>query len=98
MMHPDGHAPQRPIEIPVLISAWGPKGLDVATELADGLFTVNGQTRFAPLFDWAALGVQGTVLADGESLNSPRVQAAAGPGNALAYHAAYEFGGNACRR
>jgi 5,10-methylenetetrahydromethanopterin reductase len=34
------------------------------------------------------------VLADGEALDSPRVQAAAGPGNALAYHAAYEFGGD----
>jgi 5,10-methylenetetrahydromethanopterin reductase len=92
MMHPNGHAPARPIDVPVLISALGPKGLDVATELADGLFTVNGQTRFAPQFDWAALAVHGTVLADGESLDSPRVQAAAGPGNALAYHAAYEFG------
>ena len=94
MMHPNGHAPQRPINVPILISALGPKGLDVATELADGLFTANGQTRFAAQFDWAALGVHGTVLADGEALDSPRVQAAAGPGNALAYHAAYEFGGD----
>src|ERR1700738_5279096 len=94
MMHPDGHAPQRPIDIPVLISALGPKGIDVATDLADGLFTVNGQTRYAARFAWAALGVHGTVLADGEALDSPRVQAAAGPGNALAYHAAYEFGGD----
>jgi 5,10-methylenetetrahydromethanopterin reductase len=66
----------------------------VATELADGLFTVNGQTGFASRFDWAALGVHGTVLTDGEPLDSARVQAAAGPGNALAYHAAYEFGGD----
>jgi 5,10-methylenetetrahydromethanopterin reductase len=94
MMHPGGHAPQRPIDIPILISALGPKGLAVAIELADGLFSVNGQTRFAAQFDWAALGVHGTVLADGEPLDSPRVQAAAGPGNALAYHAAYEFGGD----
>jgi len=94
MMHPDRHAPQRPIDVPILISALGPKGLAVATELADGLFTVNGQTGFAARFDWAALGVHGTVLADGEPLDSPRVQAAAGPGNALAYHAAYEFGGD----
>jgi 5,10-methylenetetrahydromethanopterin reductase len=94
MMHPGGHAPQRPIEVPILISALGPKGLDVATELADGLFTVNGQTRYAAQFDWAALGVHGTVLAYGEALDSPRVQATAGPGNALAYHAAYEFGGD----
>jgi 5,10-methylenetetrahydromethanopterin reductase len=94
MMHPDGYAPERPIDIPILISALGPKGVEVATELADGLFTVNGQTRYAAQFDWAALGVHGTVLADGEALDSQRVQAAAGPGNALAYHAAYEFGGD----
>ncbi|HEV7849813.1 MAG TPA: LLM class flavin-dependent oxidoreductase [Mycobacterium sp.] len=94
MMHPDGHAPARPIDVPILISALGPKGLAVATELADGLFTVNGQTRYAARFDWAALGVHGTILADDESLESPRVRAAAGPGNALAYHAAYEFGGD----
>jgi 5,10-methylenetetrahydromethanopterin reductase len=94
MMHPRGHAPQRPMDVPILISALGPKGLAVATELADGLFTVNGQTRFASGFDWAALGVHGTVVTDGEPLDSARVQAAAGPGNALAYHAAYEFGGD----
>jgi 5,10-methylenetetrahydromethanopterin reductase len=94
MMHPDGYAPQRPIDIPVLISALGPKGIEVATELADGLFTVNGQTGYAAQFSWAALGVHGTVLTDDEALDSPRVQAAAGPGNALAYHAAYEFGGD----
>jgi 5,10-methylenetetrahydromethanopterin reductase len=94
MMHPDGYAPERPIDIPILISALGPKGLAVATELADGLFTVNGETGYAAQFSWAALAVHGTVLADGEALDSVRVQAAAGPGNALAYHAAYEFGGD----
>jgi 5,10-methylenetetrahydromethanopterin reductase len=94
MLHPDGHAPRRPIEVPVLISALGPKGLAVARDLADGLFTVNGETGFAREFGWAALGVHGTVLAEGEQLDSTRVQAAAGPGNALAYHAAFEFGGD----
>jgi 5,10-methylenetetrahydromethanopterin reductase len=94
MMHPHGYAPERPIDIPILISALGPKGLEVATELADGLFTVSGETRYAARFSWTALAVHGTVLADGEALDSARVQAAAGPGNALAYHAAYEFGGD----
>src|SRR5882757_8132919 len=94
MMHPDGHAPERPMEVPILISALGPKGLAIATELADGLFTVNGQTDFTARFDWAALGVHGTVLAEDEPRHSPQVQAAAGPGNALAYHVAYEFGGD----
>jgi 5,10-methylenetetrahydromethanopterin reductase len=94
MLHPEGHAPRRPIDVPVLISALGPKGLAVALDLADGLLTVNGETDFAKQFTWAALGVHGTVLADREQLDSTRVQAAAGPGNALAYHAAYEFGGD----
>ncbi len=94
MLHPDGYAPPRPIDIPILISALGPKGVGVATELADGLFTVNGETRYAAQFSWAAIGVHGTVLVDDEALDSTRMQAAAGPGNALAYHAAYEFGGD----
>jgi 5,10-methylenetetrahydromethanopterin reductase len=94
MMHPPGHAPARPIDVPILIAAQGPKGLAVATELADGLFTTLGETRFASQFDWTALALQGTVLAHGERLNSARVQAAVGPGNAVAYHAAYEFGGD----
>jgi 5,10-methylenetetrahydromethanopterin reductase len=94
MMHPAGFAPPRPIDIPVLISALGPKGLAVAKELADGLFTVNGETGFAHHFTWAALGVHGTVLRDDEPLDSDRVRAAAGPGNALAYHATHEFGGD----
>lgn len=92
MLHPAGHAPPRPIEVPVLLAALGPKGLAVAREIADGLFTSGGQTAFASEFTWAAVNVKGTVLADGEALNSPRVRAAAGPGNALALHHAYEFG------
>jgi 5,10-methylenetetrahydromethanopterin reductase len=94
MLHPAGHAPARPINVPVLISALGPVGRAVADELGDGLFTVNGDTRFAHDFSRAALALHGTVLADGEALDSPRVLAAAGPGNALVYHAAYEHGGD----
>src|SRR6187200_2646477 len=33
MMRPDGYAPKRPIDIPILVSALGPKGLEVATDL-----------------------------------------------------------------
>ncbi|MEV6175221.1 LLM class flavin-dependent oxidoreductase [Streptomyces sp. NPDC051954] len=94
MLHPDGYAPARPIEIPVLISALGPKGLAVTHEIADGLFSVNGQTGHAHEFSWASLAVHGTVLQDQEPLDSPRVRAAVGPGHSLAYHAAYEFGGD----
>lgn len=89
------HAPElRGLDIPVLISALGPKGLAVATELADGLFSVNGETASAREFTWSTLGIHGTVISGDEKLDAPRVRAAAGPGNALAYHAAYEFGGD----
>jgi 5,10-methylenetetrahydromethanopterin reductase len=94
MLHPDGHAPDRPIELPVLISALGPKGLAITREIADGLFSVNNQTDHAREFTWAALGIHGTVLEDQELLDSARVRAAAGAGHALAYHATYEFGGD----
>jgi 5,10-methylenetetrahydromethanopterin reductase len=97
MLHPAGAAPSLPIDIPVLISALGPKGLAVAKELGAGLFSVNGETGPAKDFTWAALGVHGTILDEGEAMDSPRVHAAAGPGNALAYHAAYEFGGDVTR-
>jgi 5,10-methylenetetrahydromethanopterin reductase len=89
------HEPElRGLDIPVLISALGPKGLAVATELADGLFSVNGETASAREFTWSTLGIHGTVLSADEDLDSPRLRATAGPGNALAYHATYEFGGD----
>ncbi|WP_406328251.1 hypothetical protein OG784_39675 [Streptomyces sp. NBC_01617] len=94
MMHPGTNAPQRPIDLLVLVSALGPKGLAVTHEIADVLFSVNGETAHAREFTWAALGIHGTVLGEDEPLDSPRIRAAAGPGNALACHAAYEFGGD----
>jgi 5,10-methylenetetrahydromethanopterin reductase len=90
MMHPDGCAPARPIEIPVVIAAEGPKGLDVARRLADGLFI----TLLPPQdFDWTIRLSFGTVLEDGEEPTSDRVLEAAGAAAALAYHALYELRG-----
>jgi hypothetical protein len=94
MLHPADHAPVRPIELTVLISALGPKELAITHEIADGLFSVNNQTSHAREFPWATLGIHGTVVEDNEPLDSARVRAAAGPGLALAYRATYEFGGD----
>ena len=44
-------------------------------------------------FDWVAFLYWGTVLDAGESVDSARVKAAAGPGGAIAYHATYELAG-----
>src|SRR5581483_11115970 len=89
MMQPDGFAPPRPIDVPLLIGAAGPKGLAAARALADGVFTTQPVAGFA----WAAQLVTGTVIEDGEDSGSERVLAAAGHAAAVAYHGAYERGG-----
>jgi 5,10-methylenetetrahydromethanopterin reductase len=92
MLHPDGHAPARPVTVPIIVGALGPKGAAVARELGDGLFATVTVPDFAPGFDWVAFHCLGTVLENGEDLTSERVRAAGGPGTLLAYHAAYETG------
>lgn len=93
MLHPDGHSPARPVEVPVLVGALGPKGDAVARELGDGLYATLQTPAFMTEYSWAAYLVWGTVLDEGEAIDTERVRAAGGPGWALAYHGAYEFGG-----
>lgn len=93
MLHTPGYGASRPLEVPILIAAGGPKGTAVANELADGVFSVITPHREAASFSWCALLSFGTVLGDGEDLASPRVAAALGPGAAVLYHAAYTQGG-----
>lgn len=94
MIHPDGFAPARPIDVPILIAADGPKGMAVAAELGDGVFSAaRPAAGDGPA--WRAVLAFGTVLADGESVHDDRVLDAAGHGLAVAYHAMYERGGAA---
>ncbi|MGD9703284.1 MAG: LLM class flavin-dependent oxidoreductase [Acidimicrobiia bacterium] len=86
MLHGDGQAPARPIEVPWLVGASGPKGLAAATELGAGVFSNSPVAGF----EWSALLAFGTVLDDGEAPSSERVREAAGPAAAVAYHALYE--------
>jgi 5,10-methylenetetrahydromethanopterin reductase len=88
MLQPPGFAPARPIEVPIIVGTGGPKGLAVARELGDGIFTTRPEAGFA----WVAQPVFGTVLEEGENPGSERVMAAAGHAAAVAYHAAYERG------
>jgi 5,10-methylenetetrahydromethanopterin reductase len=87
MIHPDGFAPPRPIDVPFVIAANGPKGIEVARELGDGIMTIGGGQ---PEFEWCAVLAFGTVLDDGETFDSPRVVSAAGAGVAVVYHGMYE--------
>jgi 5,10-methylenetetrahydromethanopterin reductase len=93
MLHPDGHAPARPVDVPVLVGALGPKGDAVARELGDGLFVTLQLPEFMGAYSWVPYLAWGTVLDVDEAQDSEHARAAAGPGWALAYHGGYEFGG-----
>lgn len=86
MLHGPGHAPPRPIEVPMLLATGGPKSEALAHEVFDGVFTVVPR----PGFPWSAMIALGTVLEEGETYDSPRVIEAAGPGAAVLFHAGYE--------
>ncbi len=85
MLHPAGFAPPRPIQVPLLVAAEGPKGLAVARDVGDGLLTLWPRGGFP----WVAQIVFGTVLDPGETTASERVLAAAGHGAAVFYHVTY---------
>lgn len=89
MIPPAGYLPDRPIGVPILVAANGPKGLAVARELGDGVMSVFGSH---PEFGWSALLAFGTVLEPGESPDSERALAAAGPALTVVYHGMYEAG------
>ncbi|GBG36834.1 LLM class flavin-dependent oxidoreductase [Mycobacterium montefiorense] len=96
MLQLPGFGAPRPIEVPILIGADGPKGLAVAAELGDGVFSAAvPQPDAAKAADWRALLCFGTVLDEAEDLTSPRVTDAARPAAAVLYHAVYERGGGA---
>ncbi len=87
MAQVETHGPARPIDVPILLSALGPKGQALTREVADGIMTVGFGL---PDFDWCAQLVVGTVLERGESVTSPRVQESAGPWYAIMAHGAWE--------
>lgn len=87
MIPPDGYLPRRPISVPILVAANGPKGFAVAHELGDGVMSIFGSY---PEFPRCALLAFGTVLDPGESPGSERAFAAAGPALTVVYHGMYE--------
>ena len=96
MLHLPGFGAKRPVRVPILIGADGPKGLAVAAELGDGVFSAAvPQPDAVKVADWRALLTFGTVLDEGEQLTSARVADAAAPGAVVMYHAGYERGGAA---
>jgi 5,10-methylenetetrahydromethanopterin reductase len=91
MLHGPGFGAARPVQVPILIGADGPKGTAVAKAVADGIFAAALPNAAAT--GWHALLQFGTVLQEGEDVRSPRVLEAAGHGVAVVYHAIYERSG-----
>lgn len=89
MLHRPGFTAARPVEVPFLIGAAGAKGIAVAHEYGDGVFTTAGPIAG---FDWCAHLVAGTVLEDGEDPGSIRAIAAAGHAVCRQVHHAIERG------
>jgi 5,10-methylenetetrahydromethanopterin reductase len=90
MLHPPGFAPPRPIRVPFLVAANGPKGIEVARELGDGLI-YGGQPASVPKgFSVLQMGGGGFILDEGESPTSARVLEAMKPWFGLQYHLAYD--------
>jgi 5,10-methylenetetrahydromethanopterin reductase len=92
MLHHQDLAVARPIHVPILLSAMGPKGTEIAREIADGIITVGGGVDG---IDWCVQMMNGTVLDAGEDLTTPRVRDAVGPWYVMAYHATYQAAGAA---
>lgn len=92
MVHPLNVVADRPIKVPLLMAAMGPKGIGIARSIGDGVFSAG---QAVPDFDWSVVSVSGTVLGRGERLSAPRVVDAVGPSLVVRYHLAFELGGEA---
>ena len=87
MLQPAGYGAPRPLEIPIIIAAAGPKGIAAAHELGDGVFAAPMPI---PGFPWSIALTFGTVLAAGEAPDSERALAAAGHAAPVMFHWALE--------
>jgi 5,10-methylenetetrahydromethanopterin reductase len=83
MLQWEGYGAPRPIEVPFVIAAAGPKGIAAAHEHAQGVF---GVFNTIPGFDWSVVLQFGTVLDKGESAGSKRAIAAAGHSGSVMLH------------
>jgi 5,10-methylenetetrahydromethanopterin reductase len=90
MLHPPGFAPARPIRTPFLVAANGPKGVEVARELGDGLIYGGDPASTPTGFSVLQRGGGGFVLDEGEPPTSPRILEALKPWFGLQYHLAYD--------
>jgi 5,10-methylenetetrahydromethanopterin reductase len=87
MLHAGGLTEPRPIKVPLWLSALGPRGVALASEVADGI--IGSAHPTLPV----AMIASGTVLEPGEDHGSDRVREAVGPWRVVGWHTAYSGGG-----
>jgi 5,10-methylenetetrahydromethanopterin reductase len=94
-----GSTTPRPVAVPLLIAADGPRGQAIARELGDGVFIMQQPREpVLPELPWRCTFALGTVLDPGEVWNSPRARAATEAAAAANYHLLYQAAGNAVDR
>ncbi|MDW3218940.1 MAG: LLM class flavin-dependent oxidoreductase [Acidimicrobiales bacterium] len=91
MNHHPAMTVARPIDVPIILSALGPKGQAIAAEIADGVMHVAPPD--APGAGRHIQMINGTVLDEGEAPTSDRVVDAAGPWEVLGWHGAWHMAG-----
>jgi 5,10-methylenetetrahydromethanopterin reductase len=92
MIHHPDWARARPIDTPLLLSALGPKGLELVDELhaADVIDGFIGMSDVVVDLPWRVRMTPGTVLDPGETVASERVQDALGPWYVVRYHGVWQ--------
>lgn len=92
MFNSPEHLARAAADVPILISALGPKGVQITKDLAvEGIMAFGQVTAGMQDFAWASLFVGGTVLEGDEPIDADRVKAAAGPAWAVTYHVGMDF-------
>ena len=89
MLHVDELSAPRPVDVEIWFSAFGPRGIALASEIADGIIgpPMHHELPVATL-------MPATVLEPGEDRDSARVRAAVGPWKVVSYHETYAIAGS----
>lgn len=90
LLHPPGFAPPRPIKVPFLVAANGPKGIAVARELGDGLIYAGDISSIPAGFDWLNVNAGSIILREGDTVWSQQVVETARILFGLRYHLLYD--------
>lgn len=90
LIHPEGFIAKRPIDTPLVLAANGPKGVGIASSVADGVMCAGVVPEGVHDARYLAFG---TVLKEGESFATPRVLDAIGGAISVVYHGAWEAAG-----